>query len=350
MFDDFTDEPQGTPKAAVVRRQGESRGQMQDRHAGYTDEQTGYGQGRSLLARSYGRASGDNGTQERFDARQTATQNRFDTRMSMAERAMALREQQASVQERIHTSAQEDKKAALDQFGGFMQEEDALAQKYGRYTQPFLAGVLSMAKKYPAAVMADPRLGAKLNHYGETFQQNGGHPDLPTALWEAAQFDPTTLPPDQARQYIGQIVSKYPGVAGDKAFSSLLEDKAKQVAAREAKMGAPDELKQKVAEAEALSAAHAKGTASVKPSEPDSYEKWNKEIASARIAHGGTGQNTDFLPPDVLKGFTDRAAALDAANVKKTPLDVTGAKKLLEEAGGDKDKARALAKERGFHF
>jgi hypothetical protein len=32
------------------------------------------------------------------------------------------------------------------------------------------------------------------------------------------------------------------------------------------------------------------------------------------------------------------------------PIDVDSAKALLKEAGGDKEKARSLAKERGFHF
>lgn len=64
-----------------------------------------------------------------------------------------------------------------------------------------------------------------------------------------------------------------------------------------------------------------------------------------------TSGKTVKTPPmtiDEFKAFQDRAKAVAGTVTKE--IDVDTAKALLQEAKGDKEAARALAKERGYHF
>ncbi len=86
-------------------------------------------------------------------------------------------------------------------------------------------------------------------------------------------------------------------------------------------------------------------------------------IASGKITHDEAQQaaqaiqrfkNASGKKSDYQSHFDEVTAKMKALNPDAVPtakpLDVDTAKKLIQEAGGDKDKARALAKERGYHF
>lgn len=228
---DFPDdgfEPAGSAPVAVIRRRGESREQVDYRKQGYSDEQTGYGSRReSPLARSH-RLALAREREARMQQADAQGQVNF-------EREQTLKEKQFAAQQEIQGRSLRDKDAATEQARGFLAEEGALADKFGIYSRQHIEGVLAMARKYPAAVLGDERVGKQLSHYQDFYVKNiGGNPDLPTALWEVGQFDPESLPPAQAAQYLGEIAGKYPTVANDKAFADLLALKTKNVASRAA--------------------------------------------------------------------------------------------------------------------
>lgn len=224
MADPFTPEPDAPAPVAVVRRRGEGYDALDARKQGYTDEQV-YGPDRSSSTRRGGTGALGRGY-EIAAARELRQQQENQQRLDLAKRQQDLQEKEYTQRERLHASSLADKQTALDQLGYYLEEEDQLAQKFGRGSKEFLSSALSVARKYPAAIAGEPRLGEKLNYYDKTYQSLGGHPDLPQALWEVGQFDPKSVTTEQAQQYLGEIPGKYPGVANDKAFQDLLKGKA----------------------------------------------------------------------------------------------------------------------------
>lgn len=225
----------GPAPVAVVRRRGETYDQLDLRKQGYGDEATGYDSsgstrrgGASPLERSY-RLSVAAEREKRMAEQAT-------NRDVLAERGLALREKEFAAQERIHAAAQNDKAAALDQMGYLLDEQDQLAQQYGRGSREYMLGALSIAKKYPVAVMADPRLGQQLNHY-DTVLTNAGVPEnVKQAVSEIGQADASA---ENMLGYLDTIPGKYPEIVTDPHVMKLFDTKRKEAAAaqlqREAK-------------------------------------------------------------------------------------------------------------------
>jgi hypothetical protein len=79
-------------------------------------------------------------------------------------------------------------------------------------------------------------------------------------------------------------------------------------------------------------------------------------VARQQLGIDGEVAKTDLAAPDVSEELTDiqqdaaDVVAEQKADIGKKKLDAEMARKLLKEAQGDKDKARELARQRGFRF
>lgn len=79
-------------------------------------------------------------------------------------------------------------------------------------------------------------------------------------------------------------------------------------------------------------------------------------VARQQLGIGGEVAETDLAAPDVSEELTDiqqdaaDVVAEQKADIGKKKLDAEMARRILKEAKGDKDKARELARQRGFRF
>lgn len=300
---DFPDDiPENSAPVAVIRRSGETSDQMSARHSGFSDEQTGFGmpRGGGALARSY-QVAHDAAMQARADTRESGTQGRFDARQQLQQQEQALRVKQFQNQMDTHAAALSDAHAIADEHAAYINSISAAREKFGANTPDFYAAAWAAGAKAPNALAHDARLGEMQNFYGKALDASGAAPTLKTALWEVAQFDPTSnITPAQSRQYLGEIVAKYPEVAGDKRFVGLISSKLKDVNMLDVPAG--DTVKQTVTGPNGT-------TVTTIPPAADKTVKQNPgalidaaKIAASENAQYGTYNNKVFTPVEAGKG------------------------------------------------
>ena len=272
------------------------------------------------------RQSAQDDAQKRFDRTMDSRQSAQDDVQSRFDETMTLRQQtedrQMKNQEllqrndlmRLKRDADKDALAlkhdsdVMDHVGKFDKEAEDIQAAYADDPIKANALIVAAARKYPY-VSKDERTMAQVKLSNDLLKEWGVHPHLATALWEVGQFDPASIPDkNQARNYLGTIAAKYPAVANNKAFADSLKEKALQIDPNE------KPLAQRLSDAEAMSAAQAKGTASAKPNEPDTYEQFQRDINAARKTYGVAiaepGEPQANLPDAVQKDFEARGAKL----------------------------------------
>lgn len=208
----------GPAPAAVSRKRGESWQDLALRRQGVDTSQASRSRGMSPLERSYALAQAK--------AKADAQQGRFDTTEQLRQQEQDLRQKQFEAQQQVHASALKDKQVAIDQTGGLLNKIEQIAQDPAspRGSQAFYAKVLGVAGQFPAAIHNDARLGAMMEHYERQHEALGGSPQVPLALSELGQVDPTA--PGMG-QYLRTLPGKYPEARNDPSFQKLLVDQTK---------------------------------------------------------------------------------------------------------------------------
>ena len=318
------------------------------------------------------RQSAQDDAQKRFDRTMDSRQSAQDDVQSRFDETMTLRQQtedrQMKNQEllqrndlmRLKRDADKDALAlkhdsdVMDHVGKFDKEVESIQAAYADDPIKANALIVAAARKYPY-VSKDERTMAQVKLSNDLLKEWGVHPHLATALWEVGQFDPASIPDkNQARNYLGTIAAKYPAVANNKAFADALKEKAVQIDPNE------KPLAQRLSDAEAMSAAQAKGTASAKVgSVPETvatlYSKTKGELAGiistagemkgaakiaakqketeARTVLRDLERRHPLLAATPVPGLANPAAPVVPA-AATVSLDIDGTKKILQEAGG----------------
>jgi hypothetical protein len=334
---------------------------------------------------------------------QAGVQSRFDQAQALREEMEARRQEndeRTALQSARRLKLDVDKDARAIEFEekkfqnveGFDREVSQIEAMWGDDPVRVAAMTVSAARKFPLAT-EDKRTFSQVEHSRKLLEKWQVHPKLPTALWEASEFDPRTMGAADARQYLGTIAAKYPEVANDSTLAATLKAKMEQVDMIESRATkvpeglepssatiGPDgkvsrtyraqkEAKDTTAKAtqeaykmaaDNLAKAQDDRNAAAKVMQAIKLKVTTNNPNAAQIAAISEAQSVIDKQDKIVERWQKRLdkeeAAWDenrgvASPVPTTkPLDVDSAKALLKEAGGDKEKARSLAKERGFHF
>lgn len=345
------------------------------------------------------RRSAQAGVQSRFDQAQALRQEMELRRQENDERTalQSARRLKLDVDKDARAIDFEEKK--FNNVEGFDKEVSEIEAAFGDDPVAAAALTVAAARKFPLA-SEDKRTFSQLEHANKLLEKWKVHPKLPTALWEVGAFDPRAMEPAEARQYLGTIAAKYPEVANDPTLSGTLKNKMEQVDMLESRATqVPEGLEPSSAtrgpdgkisitlraKKEAKDAIAAPTQAAYKMA-ADNLAKAQDDRNAAQKAYDALPKNADKAGAQavidkldkVVKHWQGRFDKEEAAwdenrggantNVEQPmqgppapgpgsvapattkPIDIDSAKALLKEAGGDKEKARALAKERGFHF
>lgn len=295
---------QGAAPVAVTRRAGESYEDLQLRRKGFDTSGSSRRGGMSPLERAYVLAQ--------QKAKSAAQQSRFEQTDSLKQREQQLREQQFEMQQKVHANRIADKQHALDQTGAFLDKVAEIGQQADspRNSDGFYAKVLSIAGKYPAAINDNPAIRDMLGHYERQFT---GSPQLPMALSELGQVDPTK--PGMS-QYLRTLPGKYPEARNDASFKSLFTDVAK--AADAAALAAQAKAAGQVSERTTVQGPGGSTTMGVPV---------DKELSSL--------QREQSLHQRAYDSASNRRKAVDAMKVEDTPEGHSAKQALIDAADAD---------------
>jgi hypothetical protein len=187
-------------------------------------------------------AAAESRFQDTMDYRRSAqagVQSRFDQAQALREEMEARRQEndeRTALQSARRLKLDVDKDARAIEFEekkfqnveSFDKEVSQIEEMWGDDPVRVAAMTVAAARKFPLAT-EDKRTFSQVDHSSKLLEKWQVHPKLPTALWEASEFDPRTMDAADARQYLGTIAAKYPEVANDSTLAATLKAKMEQV-------------------------------------------------------------------------------------------------------------------------